>query len=226
MKGIFVAGTDTGVGKTVVTGLLARHMSLKGHSVVTQKWAGTGRVSDIDTHIKMMGKRLCDFAEIRSAMAPYHFKFASSPHLAARLEGKRIDPERIKRSFRSLSRRFDIVIIEGIGGLLVPLRNNILVIDIVKDLKLPVILVAANKVGAINHALLSLEAMRARKIRIIGTIFNDAVPEKEAIRLDNPHAVMRIGGTEMLGALPHARGMVALDRCFRPIGDRIAEYHG
>jgi dethiobiotin synthetase len=225
MKTVFIAGTDTGSGKTVVTGLLARYMSMNGRSVVTQKWAGTGRTSDIDAHIRLLGKRLSDFAEVRSAMAPYHFTFASSPHLAARLEGRRIDPGRIKRSFRSLSKRFDVVIAEGVGGLLVPLRDDLLVIDIVKDLDLPVVLVAANKLGAINQALLSLEALRARKIRVVGTIFNNAVQEKKVIQDDNPRTVKKFGKVDLLGVLPYANDIRTLDKYFQPIGDRITKHH-
>lgn len=226
MKAIFVAGTDTGVGKTVITGLLARYMSMKGRRVVTQKWAGTGRTSDIDAHIKLLGKRSSDFAKVRSAMAPYHFAFASSPHLAARLDGRCIDPGRIKKSFRSLSESFDIVIVEGVGGLLVPLGNDVLAIDIIKELDLPVILVAANKLGAINHTLLSLEALRARKIKVIGTVFNNTVSEKEVILNDNPNIVKKLGNTKMLGVLPYARDTRTLNKYFKPIGDRMAQNYG
>ncbi len=213
MRYIFVAGTDTDIGKSVVTGLLARRLLDNGHSVVTQKWVGTGcsRASnDIDAHLKFMGKSRGDFRGYLQSMMPHIFKFPSSPHLAARLAKRRIDLARIKGSLKKLSKDFNSVIIEGTGGLLVPLDEKTLLIDVVKSLRLPVILVAPNRLGTINHTLLSIEALRMRKIKIIGIIFNNTSKKENRIVLrDNPKIVEKISGTKVLGILPWLKDIKA-----------------
>src|SRR4030042_66893 len=141
MQAIFVVGTDTGVGKTVVTGLLGRYLLERGYNAITQKWIQTGSEGfpeDIDTHLRLMQKERQDVACYLSHMAPFVFKFPASPHLAARLENKQIRTNRIIRSFKLLTKEFDFVVVEGIGGALVPFNKRRLVIDIEKDLDLPV----------------------------------------------------------------------------------------
>jgi dethiobiotin synthase len=186
-KFIFVAGTDTGVGKTVVTGLLARYFAGKGFKVAVQKWVETGCVK---------------------SKAVFSFKMAASPHLAAGMEGKSVDVAKIKKDLRRLSNTHDIVVIEGTGGLLVPLTEKKLLIDVVKDLKLPVLLVAANKIGAINHALLSLEALSARKIETLGVIFNNiSRKENKRVLKDNPKIVKKFAGQIPVITLSFERGL-------------------
>ena len=206
MKSIFIAGTDTGVGKTIVTGILAKRLIEKGYRVVTQKWVQAGPSSDIDIHLKLMGKRKTDYARHLHSMSPYSFKFASSPHLASSLEGRCIKIDRIKKSLKDLSVHFDFVLVEGSGGLLVPLTRNMLLIDLVKRLRMSVLLVAENKVGAINHTLLSIEALKARNINILGIIFNTRSNRVDGrILKDNPHMVRRLAGVEILGVLPYLK---------------------
>lgn len=221
MKAIFVAGTDTNVGKSVVTGLLARHLFESGYSVVTQKWVETGsrgRSTDIDTHLKFMAKGRDDFRAHLQSMAPYTFKLAASPHLASAAESKKISIGRIKRCFNDLSANFDRVIVEGSGGLLVPLDGKTLIVDAVKDMKLPVLLVAANRLGAINSTLLSIEALKSRGIKIAGVIFNNILKGEDRLILkDNPVAVKAFGRVRVLGTLPYSKDMMVLCRAFAPI---------
>lgn len=175
MSVIFIAGTDTGAGKTVVAELVARYLSDEGYKVATQKWVETG---------------------VTKSRAVFSFKLAASPHLAAKAESKKIDVGKIKNALQSLESDFDFVIVEGTGGLLVPLDEKTLFIDIVEELKLPVILVAANRLGAINHALLSLEALNRRKIKTLGIIFNNISPKENRLVLkDNPKIVKQFGKT-------------------------------
>lgn len=225
MNAIFVAGTDTCVGKTIVTGLLGRMLIKNNHSVVTQKWVqtGSGRFSqDILRHIKLMKKKETDYRDYLPLMSPYTFTFASSPHLAGRLKGTVININIIKKSLASLSGYFDIVIIEGTGGLLVPLNEDKLLIDVIRELRLPVLLVAGNRLGAINHTLLSMEALRARNVKIIGTIFNNITNNTDEIILkDNPRIVKALTDIEVLGTLPYARNADLLCRYFAPIGNKI-----
>lgn len=190
MRGVFIAGTSTGVGKTLFTGLLAKYLSQKGACVITQKWVQTGvasfKDSDVKKHWQIMGK---DFSVYKKYTLPYIFKPAASPHLAAKMCRKTISAAKIKKSLTYLSRRFDYVIVEGTGGLLVPLNKKVLMIDLVRDFKLPVILVAENSLGAINHTLLALEALKARRMKVLGVIFNRIKKEKDFISKDNPGIV-------------------------------------
>jgi len=218
MKAIFIAGTDTGVGKTLVTGLLARYLIDKGKSAVTQKWVATGTGDDIKKHWDIMG-----FVpqEEREHILPYAFKLAASPHLAANYEQKLISKKKIKRSFFTLLHRYDVVVVEGTGGVLVPIDRKSLLIDIVKDLKLPVLLVSHNRLGAINHTLLSIEALKRRGIPVIGLVFNNLSKTKKAILEDNQKIIREISAIPVLGALPRSNNINMLRSHFKAIGDKI-----
>lgn len=211
MNALFVTGTDTGVGKSIVTGLLGRYLLDKGHSVITQKWIETGSKNfsqDIDLHLEIMGKKRRQIKDYLSYVSPYNFRFASSPHLAARLKRKRICIDRIKKSFNFLQNKFDYVIVEGTGGALVPINERRLVIDIAKELRLPVLIVAGNRLGAINHTLLTVEAIRKRHMRIIGIIFNNTCKDTDRLILrDNVRIVKRLTRERILGVIPWISGL-------------------
>ena len=218
MNAIFIAGTDTGVGKTLVTGLLASYLIGKGKSVVTQKWISTGNTDDIRIHSKIMGLAS---TENRGLIVPYSFKFAASPHLAASLERKLINENKIKKAFLVLSRRYDSVIVEGTGGILVPVSRKNLLIDIVEALRLPVILVVHNRLGAINHTLMSIEALQKRGISIIGVVLNNLSKTKKVILDDNQRIIEEISGVTVLGELPRSHNIRMLKDRFKVIGDKI-----
>lgn len=225
MKGIFVTGTDTGVGKTTVCGMLGRFFSDKGYKVITQKWMQTGSGGfprDIDLHLEWMKRRRRDIKDYLPYISPYVFKFPASPHLSARLEKRAVNVVRMEKSFKFLSKRFDFVIVEGIGGALVPFSQKRLVIDIAKKLNLPVLIVAANKLGAINHTLLTVEAIKRRNMRIIGIIFNNLTRGVNKVILkDNPQIIERISKEKILGVLPHSKERERLYKSFIPLGNRI-----
>ena len=224
-KAFFITGTDTGVGKTVVAGLFARYLSEKGYRAITQKWVQTGSKGfseDLDTHLRLMKKKREDIASYLPSAVAYNFKFACSPHLASRLEKRKISPARIKRSFESLSNAFDFVIIEGVGGLLVPITRKRLLIDIAKELNLPVLIVAQNKLGAINHTLLTIEALRARQMSLLGIVFNSAQKKENQIILkDNPGIIRALTGENIFGSLPWMKEQESLYKAFIPMGNKI-----
>ena len=226
MGGVFITGTDTGVGKSVITGLLARYLSEAGYSLITQKWVQTGSErgkGDIKVHLQMMGKKK-EFFSYLPQMLPYTFTFPSSPHLSARLENKRIDVRRIRRSFTALVQKFEFVLVEGTGGVLVPLSKRSLLIDIARDFHLPVILVIQNRLGAINHSLLSIEAVRARRMGLIGVIFNNLAQSKRENPLileDNVKIIKAMGRVDVLGSLPYSENLQGLYEEFKPIGARV-----
>jgi dethiobiotin synthetase len=235
MKAVFVTGTDTGIGKTIVTGLLGRYLLCSGRNVITQKWIETesrGFSKDVSLHLKLMGKKREDVKGYTPHLSPYTFEFASSPHLAADLEKREIDDAKIKESFEFLKKEFDFVIVEGIGGALVPYNKKRLVIDIAKDLKLPVLVVAGNRLGAINHTLLTIEAIKKRGMDILGIIFNNLdVSANRKIIHDNIDIVKRFTGIKTMSVLPYmpnsftaaAQSEIFGQMCARICGEKIAK---
>ena len=223
MRAIFVTGTDTGVGKSLVTGLLARHLKERGFMVVTQKWIQTGSHvhADINLHLKIMGVSKAEIKDYLDSICPYVFSLPASPHLAAKAEKKRIDIARIKRSFKLLSSKFDFVIVEGVGGSLVPVDEKYLVVDIAKELNLPVLVVAQNKLGAINHTLMTIEVLKHRKIKILGILFNDYKGQDKLVLKDNPDIIRKLTKQNILGVLPWDKRIDVLYKKFMPIARKI-----
>ncbi|MEK6732673.1 MAG: dethiobiotin synthase [Candidatus Omnitrophota bacterium] len=227
MKGVFVTGTDTGVGKTIVTGLLARYLLENGSNVITQKWVQTGcsdfTSTDVRLHLKIMGRGKKDIKDYLNHVLPYMFKTAGSPHLASSIENKRIYPDKIIKSFRILSGSFDFVIAEGTGGVLTPFNKKRLLIDIVKKLDLAVLIVAQNKLGAINHTLLTIEALRRRCIKILGIVFNNPKSGNKIVLRDNPLIIKALSHEKVLGVLSRNNRLDNLYQEFIPIGKRICK---
>ncbi len=201
MKSIFIAGTDTGVGKTIIAGGLASALRMKGIGVGVMKPVSCGGLDDIQFLSKCAG-----IQEPLELINPVQLQHPVSPNIAAALENKKIDLKKIESSFKALRKRYDFLIIEGCGGLLVPLTDHFLVIDLIPIFGSSVILVSRSGLGAINHSLLSLEALRRRRIEPLGVIFNRlnggdvSIPEKT-----NPEVVSRIGKTRSLGVFPYMR---------------------
>lgn len=225
MKGIFITATDTGAGKTLVTGFLARYLCKRGLKVITQKWIATGErgnfSADTGKHLEIMGKTKRDIQDYLTLVSPYTFKKACSPHLAARAENRRISVNKIIKSFSVLSKQFDFVLVEGTGGVLVPFNQKRWVIDIAKELDLSVLLVVQNKLGAINHTLLTIEALKSRKIKILGMLFNNLKQEDKRILKDNPQILKKLTKQQVFGVLPWINNYSRLYKQFVPLGNRI-----
>ena len=181
MSTVFVTGIDTDSGKTCAAGLLARYVLTTGRSVITQKLVQTGcsgMAADIIEHRRLMGTP-CTQHDRDGTTCPYVLRFAASPHLAARLENQRIDPARLTQATRRLQSLYDVVIVEGVGGVSVPLTDELILLDYVAERGYPVVLVTSPRLGSINHTLMSIELLSARKLRIIGLVYNrfhDAEP--------------------------------------------------
>ena len=182
---IALCGIDTGVGKSVATGLLAGFLLAQNHSVITQKPVQTGcrgKAADIILHRRLMGMDWNDFDE-QGLTCSYCFPFPASPHLAARLAGSAIEPGVISRASESLAAAHEFLLIEGAGGLLVPLTENLLLLDYLQQCGYPLILVTSPRLGSINHTLLALEAIKSRNIRLLGLVYN--------LHGDNPVEIVR-----------------------------------
>ena len=171
---------DTGIGKSYATGYLAREWNRKGIRTITQKFVQTGNTGlseDIELHRRLMGTGLLEEDKTHLTM-PEIFTYPCSPHLAAEIDGRPIDFEKIEQASRRLLERYDAVLLEGAGGLMVPLTRNLLTIDYVARRNYPLILVTSGRLGSINHTLLSLEAVAARGIRLHSVMYN-LYPQEE-----------------------------------------------
>jgi dethiobiotin synthetase len=169
-----ISGIDTDIGKTVATGLMAKALLARGYSVITQKVAQTGckGVSeDIQEHRKLMGVEL--FPEDQDgSTCPYVFSTACSPHLAAELEQTQIETDKITVATHCLAGKFDHVLFEGAGGLMVPLTREITFLDYIQEQGYPLILVSSPRLGSINHTLSALELAKNRGIEVKGIVYN------------------------------------------------------
>lgn len=171
----FISGIDTDAGKSYVTGYLASRLMKEGKRVVTQKFIQTGNVGfseDIDLHRKIMGIGPLP-EDIDHTTAPVIFSYPASAQLAARMDGREIDLDVIDRATATLLERYDVVLIEGAGGLMVPITDEFFTIDYVKTRNLPILLVVNGVLGSINHAVLSLEAIKSRGIQLAGVLYNE-----------------------------------------------------
>lgn len=169
-----VLGIDTGIGKTIVTGLLGRYLLNLGKSVFTQKFIQTGctgKSVDILVHREIMGTRWNEFDEA-GVSCPYNFSFPASPHLAAGMVGDSIDPRILDQATAKAQEAYEIVLIEGAGGLLVPLSVDLTLLDYFASHDVEVVLVTTPRLGSINHTLLSLEALRNRNMKLAGLVYN------------------------------------------------------
>ena len=171
---IAVGGIDTDAGKSVVTGLLARHLLDQGKAVTTLKLVQTGcsgTAEDIVQHRRLMGQALTDW-DRDGTTCPYVFPFPASPLLAARMAGAVIDTAVLDRSIETLRQRHEWLLVEAAGGLLVPLQEHLLLLDYLAAKQLPLILVTSPRLGSINHTRLSLEALRTRSVPLVGLVYN------------------------------------------------------
>jgi len=183
----FVTGTDTDAGKTVATGLLAKWLADAGKSVVTHKAVQTGCDSislDIEEHRRIMGTGLQQY-DIEGDTCPYLFQKPCSPHLAALLENRIIEPAVIKKSTEKIAKDFEICFCEGAGGLMVPLSRDYTSFDFIKETGWPVILVCSSKLGSINHSFMSLEILFLHKIDVKAVIYNEFPAEDSQIVADS-----------------------------------------
>lgn len=197
---LFVTGIDTGIGKSYATAFLLQQMRREGLRVVSQKPVQTGCLGsseDLATHDFLAG---CEpnSEDADNFRCSYLFPYPASPHLAAEIADTQIDPERIDADTKALlALGYDRVLMEGAGGLMVPLTRDLLTIDFISDRDYPVALVTGGRLGSINHTLLSIEALEHRDIRIEYILFNHFGDASEAIKQDTEHFLRRFAETHL-----------------------------
>lgn len=178
----FITGIDTDAGKSYATGYIARELSRHGHRVVTQKFIQTGCTEsseDIELHRRITGTGMLP-EDLDHTTAPVIFTYPASAQLAARLDGREIDLSVIDRATQELARRYDTVLIEGAGGLMVPITDDFMAIDYAVTRKLPVMLVTNSRLGSINHTILSLEAIKTRGLKLDSVLYNTYFDKTDA----------------------------------------------
>lgn len=188
MKTIFITGIDTGVGKTVVAGLWAHALRSQGRRVLTAKLAQTGAAApnvseDIQTHRALMGLPLLP-ADEQGWTCPYVFRFPASPHLAAQLEQRRIDPDVLDQSWERLSGQADWLLLEGAGGIEVPLNDELTILDYAAQRRFPALVVTCPRLGSVNHTALTVDRLQARGVPVLGLAYNLALSAAQEITRD------------------------------------------
>ena len=215
MSGFFITGTDTGVGKTFVTGVLMHALLKQGLSVAPMKPVAAGT---IDTDGIALNEDVALLMALAGhpfplhAVNPYCFRDAIAPHIAAAREGVEADIGVIQTAYLELRTRADVVLVEGAGGFLVPLSNSESMALIPQALLLPVILVVGMRLGCINHALLTVEAIGARGLKLAGWIANTPDQTMKAYA-ENLSTLQRLISAPLLGEIPYLGG--------QPLGSAI-----
>ena len=208
-RGVFITGTDTNVGKTLVTAALAVCLRQRGLSV--------GVMKPVETGSRDEGAAGSDAARLYAAagseesveeISPYRFADPLAPAAAARRAGRTISLPHIVRSYRALAARYGVVLVEGVGGVMVPLTARADVRDLIGQLGLPVIVVGRANLGAVNHALLTIEALRQRRIPLLALLLNrstaHALTEMESLQETSTVSLVRArGGVPVIGPLAH-----------------------
>lgn len=204
-RGVFIAGTDTGVGKTLVAGALLYGLAGRGISAVGMKPVAAGAVRRrgqwINEDVELL--RAASNVEVsRTLVNPYCFAAAVAPHIAAAEAGVIMRWLPIRRAYSKLAARAEVVVVEGVGGVLVPLGPHLSAVDIPLKLGLPVILVVGLRLGCINHALLSVEVLRGRGVRLAGWVGSQIDPAMARLRQNVDSLRHRIHAP-LLGLIPH-----------------------
>ena len=226
-KSLFITGTDTGVGKTYVAVGLIRALKNMGLNVCPMKPVETGcrkrggKLFPSDT-FKLIHSS--GTSETLGRINQYMFRHPLAPSVAAEIKGIVIKKKKIISAYKYLHEKYDITLVEGAGGVMVPVYKRYLFIDLIKDLNAPALIVSRPGLGTINHTLLTIDALRAREIDIIGVVINYSLNKRKGLSdRTNPEVLERIGGVPVLGVVPYSLNAYAhkSKKAFYKIGEKI-----
>ena len=205
MKGYFITGTDTNVGKTVVTACLATLFKDRGEDVGVMKPIETGVDPECSSSANSDAKFLMEVTGVQDAeVCPFRLKTPASPYQAARIEGKELDPYKILEDFRTLQSKYSLMLVEGVGGLMVPITQRYCVADLALQMKLPVIIVSRIQLGTLNHTLLTINAARQHGLKVAGVILNPVHEgELDAVEEEQASLIEELSDTPILGTCPY-----------------------
>lgn len=226
-KGIFITGTDTGVGKTFVAAGLLQAFRKMGLNVCPMKPVETGcRVKKgilvPEDTVKLI--QASGITESIDVINPYRLRYPLAPAVAAELEGVIIKKKKILSAYNYLLKKYDFTIVEGAGGIMVPVYKKYLFLDLIKDLNLPLIIVSRPGLGTINHTLLTIEAAKSNGINILGVIINYATKIKKGLsEKTNPEIIEQLGGVHVLGIVPYSKNYMSssIKKVFLMIAEKI-----
>ena len=202
-KGIFVIGTDTGVGKTVVAAGIAGCLKRQGLRVGVMKPVSSGFREDARFLMKSVAS-----SDPIDLVNPVHLRLPLAPYMASKLLKQKVNLAKIRDSFCTLSKKYEFLVVEGAGGLLVPLTRKVFVLDLVKEFKLPVLIVARAGLGTVNHTLLTVTCLREKRLPIVGIVLNGLdTKHQEIATKTNPKLLEELSGCRILGVLPRQSGI-------------------
>jgi dethiobiotin synthetase len=205
-KGIFITGTDTGVGKTFVAVGLIRALREKGLSVCPLKPVETGcrvRNGELIPGDTLRLVKASGVQEPLGLVNPFRMRSPLAPAVASEIEGIVIDRKRIISSYTRMRRKYDVTVVEGAGGIMVPVTGNYLFLHLMRELNIPVVIVARPGLGTINHTLLTIASAVHEKLNVLGVVINYAVNKRRGLaEKTNPAAIEKLGGVPLLGTVP------------------------
>lgn len=209
IPGLFVTGTDTGVGKTLIAGAIARHLRKReGLRVGVFKPVGSGCVLRREGLVSEDAEFLAHCAEARQPLdliCPQRYAEPLAPAVAGEREKRFVNWGIVDNALRLIARESDVVIVEGVGGILVPLDARHTMLDFAEELGLAAVVVARAGLGTINHTLLTLEALRSRGVRVAGVVVNRFPPDTPGLAEEtNPRAIEKWGKAPVLAVVPEA----------------------
>ena len=197
LRGVFVTGTGTEVGKTAVAAAMARTAAGSGQRVAVFKPAVSGLDEGGEADHELL-RRAAGSGQSDDEIAPYRFGPAVSPHLAAELAGTPIEPRVVLEAARAAAENADLLVCEGVGGFLVPLTPGWLVRDLARELDLPVVVAAPPGLGTINHTLLTLESVRAAGLRVAAVVLTPWPTEPSELERSNRETIASLGDVEVM----------------------------
>ncbi len=206
-SGYFITGTDTGIGKTVATAALQAVLQSEGRSTGIMKPIETGVDAHCSSSANSDAKFLLEAAGLTdelSDICPVRLKTPAAPYQAALMEGVDIDVSLILAAYQRLAEKYEVMLVEGVGGLLVPISKNYAVIDLISDMGLPVLIVAGYQLGTLNHTLMTLRNLKEKNLTVTGILMTQFDPEPlTEVEQQQPELISELSGVPILGELPY-----------------------
>ena len=206
-KGVFITGTDTGIGKTVVAGALAHCLFLEGRRVGVFKPIATGCRRSREGLVSEDAEFLAHCSNCENPLEqinPERYWEPLAPIVAAERAHREINWQNIQLGYENIVKTNDVVVVEGIGGVMVPICQDYLVVDLMRDMALPVIVVASSRLGTINHTLLTISTCRNNNLSVIGVVINNYVTDRATIAEEmNPRIIAEVGDIRVLTIIPY-----------------------
>lgn len=208
-KGIFITGTDTDVGKTYVTALILKAIRERGNNATYYKAALSGGEYDQDKDevIPLDAKYVCEVSGLKEEyknIVSYTLKTAVSPHLACEIEEVEMSLYKIRRDVEELKKKYSFIVCEGSGGLVCPLYKSkdeyLMLTDVIKEVKYPIVIVARSSLGTINHTVLTVEFAKLQGLDIRGIILNE-YDSKDRVHRNNKTTIEELTGVKIIGTL-------------------------